>query len=72
MLEREEFGGFLTRQRLILLELMMLSSVVPVETLGNGCRGLWWLELEVRESSVVRIWKLVVAGGMECGCERKS
>ena len=50
----------------------MLSNVVPVETLGNGCRGLWWLELEVRESSVVRIWKLVVAGGMECGCERES
>jgi len=63
--------GFLTRQRPILPELTMFSSVVPAETLGSGCRGLWWSELEVRESGAVRKWKLVVASGMECGCERE-
>ena len=72
MLEREEFGGFLTRQRPILPELTMFSSAVLAETLGSGYRGLWWSDLEVRESGAVRKWKVVVAGGMQCGCERES
>ena len=50
----------------------MFSSVVPAETLGSGCRGLWWSELKVRESGAMRKWKLVVAGGIKCGGERES
>ena len=50
----------------------MFSSVVSAETLGSVCQGLWWSELKVRESGAVRKWKLVVVGGMECGCERES
>ena len=67
MLEREEFGGFQTRQWPILSELTMFNSVVLTETPGSGCWGLWWSELEVRKSTAVRKWKLVVASGMECG-----
>ena len=72
MLEREEFGGFLTRQRPILPELTMFSSAVLAETLGSGYRGVWWSEREVRESGAVRKWKVVVAGGMQWGCEREG
>ena len=50
----------------------MFSSAVLAETLGSGYRGLWWSELEVRESGAVRKWKVVVAGGMQCGCEREG
>lgn len=37
---RDDFGGFPTRQRPVLSELVMFGNIAPATMLGNDCGGL--------------------------------
>ena len=37
---RDDFGGFPTKQRPVLLELVMFDNVAPAAMLSNNCGGL--------------------------------